>query len=66
MQFSWLCAFVWEGHSEVVSEGQQLSSLVFEVVDELGIFSILPRQHFLFKQGDNSLPLLVRKMTLSL
>lgn len=44
---------VYEGYSEVISEGQQLSSLVFEVIDELGVFSILPCQCFLQANGDS-------------
>lgn len=43
---------VYEGYSEVISEGQQLSPLVFEVVDKLGVFSILPRQCFLRANRD--------------
>lgn len=37
------------GYGEVVSEGQQLSSLVLQVIDELGIFSIFPCQGFLHR-----------------
>lgn len=43
---TWTQVTVW-GYSEVISERQQLSSLVFEIVDKFGIFSILPCQSFL-------------------
>lgn len=43
---TWAQVTAW-GYSEVISERQQLSSLVFEVVDKFGIFSILPCQSFL-------------------
>lgn len=43
---TWAQVTSW-GYSEVISERQQLSSLVFEVVDKFGIFSILPCQSFL-------------------
>lgn len=35
------------GYSEVVSERQQLSSLVLQVVNEFGVFSVFPSQRFL-------------------
>lgn len=43
---TWAQVTAW-GYSEVISERQQLSSLVFEVVDKFGIVSILPCQSFL-------------------
>lgn len=46
VNITWTQVTVW-GYSEVISERQQLSSLVFEVVDKFGIFSILPCQSFL-------------------
>lgn len=45
------------GYGQVVAQGQQLSSLILQIVDELRVFTIFPRQRLLQHRdrGTNSI-----------